>query len=400
MGDERTSSVGYPVGRWLRSAREQHESQRAIREMAAMLEVSAALLQADTTAGAVRSVVQVSFGHTRIPLVGLLPDRSGTGWFVAATRGMGVRRADVARAIEGVSALRVGRSTRSRLAARVGQVAGWERTEAIAAGDAVLLAADARADVRQFLQTAGTLLSEVLARLSAVDWARARNDDLDMALAWTAHELRGPLIGARAALGHVRTDDQEPRSQELLQQSRDELEQLADLVGPLLRWSAGPGSLRKRQTDLVRVVEEAVRSCCREFALAKVAVDGPEAILIMADASQLRGAIGNIVRNALIYAPDTAPVKVIVEADDVCARVRVRDRGPGVSAAERHLIFDPFARGSLASESRCGKGLGLFIAQRIVEAHGGSIGLRTARPGTEFCIELPLADGRRLRSAS
>ena len=61
-----------------------------------------------------------------------------------------------------------------------------------------------------------------------------------------------------------------------------------------------------------------------------------------------------------------------MDADGERARIRVRDRGPGVPAAERHLIFDPFARGRLASETRCGKGLGLFIARRIVEAHGGS----------------------------
>ncbi len=137
-----------------------------------------------------------------------------------------------------------------------------------------------------------------------------------------------------------------------------------------------------------------------EFPDADLVVRAPDSLPIRADARQLGGAIANVVRNALAYAPSGSSVKIDVDTDGERARIRVRDRGPGIPAAERHLIFDPFARGRLATETRCGKGLGLFIARRIVEAHGGSIGLRSARPGTEFCIELPLPAGGRLRSAS
>lgn len=403
---------GYPIGRagtttaassmagWVRSARKSPESERTIREMSAMLELSAALLRAETPTAALRSVVQGCFEHLHVPLVALLPDRSGTGWFVAAARGVGAKRGDIMRSIEGVSALQLGRSTQNRLAVRVAQVARRERAESIAAGSAVLLAMDVRPDHRAFLRTAGSLLSEALTHVGAVGWAQKRNDDLDLALAWTAHELRGPLVGARAALGHVRIDDQGSKSGELLQQTREELDQLADLVGPLLRWSAGSSSLHKRQVDLVQVVSEVVASCRMEFDHAELVVRAPDTMSIRADAGQLRGAIGNVVRNALAYAPSGSSVNIEVSTDGESARIRVRDRGPGVPAAKRHLIFDPFARACLEGETRCGKGLGLFIARRIVEAHGGAIGLRSVRPGTEFCIELPLAVGGRLRSAS
>jgi signal transduction histidine kinase len=402
-------STGSPVGSstaassmagWVQSARERPESDRTIREMAAMLELSAALLRAETPTAAVRSAVQVCFAHLHVPLVGFLPDRSGTGWFVAAARGVGARRADIVRSIEGVSALQLGRSTRNRLAGRVAQASGRDRAESIPAGSAVLLAMDVRPDHRAFLRTAGSLLAEALTHLGAVGWAQMRNDNLDLALAVTAHELRGPLVGARAALGHVRIDDQGPESGELLRQTRDELEQLADLVDPLLRWSAGSNSLRKRQVDLVHTVGVVVASCRMEFHDADLVVRAPDSLLIRADAPQLGGAIANVVRNALAYAPNGSSVKIEVDTDDGNARVRVRDRGPGIPAAERHLIFDPFARGRLTGETRSGKGLGLFIARRIVEAHGGCIGLRSVRPGTEFRIELPLPTGGRLRSAS
>ena len=261
---------------WVQSARKQPESERTIREMAAMLELSAALLRAETAAGAVRSVVQVCFAHLRVPLVGLLPDRSGSGWFVAAARGVGVKRADIVRSIEGVSALRQDRVTRDRLASRLARVAGRDRAGSVAAGDAVLLALDLRPDHRAFLRTAGSQLSEALTHLGAVGWAKVRTDNLDLALAWTAHELRGPLVGARQALGHVHIDDEGPTSGELLRRTCEELDQLADLVDPLLRWSAGSCSLDMQQVDLVRTVEDVVATCRMEFDHADLVVRAPE----------------------------------------------------------------------------------------------------------------------------
>ena len=79
---------------WVQSARKRPESERTIREMAAMLELSDGAPASRNRVAAVRSVVQVCFAHLHVPLVGLLPDRSGTGWFVAAARGVGVKRAD------------------------------------------------------------------------------------------------------------------------------------------------------------------------------------------------------------------------------------------------------------------------------------------------------------------
>src|SRR4029079_12464583 len=155
-----------------------------------------------------------------------------------------------------------------------------------------------------------------------------------------------------------------------------------------------------QQIDLVRTVEDVVATCRMEFDHADLVVRAPEALVIRADGQQLGRAVANVVRNALAYAPDASSVTIDVDSDDGCARVRVRDRGPGIPAADRHLIFDPFARGRLTDATRGGKGLGLFIAKRIVEAHGGVIGLRSVRPGMEFCIELPLPAGERLRSAS
>ncbi len=384
-----------------RSMVQGQESASTVRSMGIMLRLAADLLRAETSPSAVRSTVQRCFEQFGTPLVGLLPDRSGAGWFVAAAGGVGARRRVMLRTCtEEISALGRSRATRDRLAERFAAVVGRDHVEAVEAGDAVLLAVDLQPEQREILETAASLLSESLGHIGSVGWARARNEHLDLALACTAHELRGPLAGARAALDHVEIDDPGPQSRELLRQTKDELEQLAELVDPLLRWSAGPSALRKRSVDLVRLVREAVASCSLVPEGAEVVVEAPDHLMIRADGPQLRGAIGNVVRNALAYSPRSAPVTIVVEVRDAVASVRVRDRGRGVPAWERHLIFDPFARGRSGTSVRDGRGLGLFIARRIIEAHGGCIGLRPARPGVEFCIELPTSGGGREPSAS
>ena len=215
-----------------------------------------------------------------------------------------------------------------------------------------------------------------------------------------ARAPRAARRGARRARARSHRR-QGPKSGELLQQTRDELRAAGGTGGSavavvgrlqLAPDAAGrPGSRGRRGGRVVPRWSSPTRIWwCGRRTRSR----------FRADARQLGGAIANVVRNALAYAPSGSPVKIDVDTDGERARIRVRDRGPGIPAAERHLIFDPFARGRLAAENRCGKGLGLFIARRIVEAHGGSIGLRSARPGTEFCIELPLPAGGRLRSAS
>jgi signal transduction histidine kinase len=375
-----------------RSIRDKTESDAALRAMGAELRLAGDLLRAGTPASAVRLVVRLCFDRLDVPVAGLLPDRSGTGWFVAAAHGIGpAKRAELRGSVDEVSVLTRRDRLLRGLADRFSAIAGRGRSEAVEAGPAVVLVADASLAEEAFVHTVASLLGEALDRIESVGWAEVRNENLDLAIAWTAHELRGPLVGARAALDQVRVDDADPGGRELLRRTRLELRQLADLVDPLLRWSAGSESLRLRPSDLGRIIRQAVASSCFEFADRTVTVDVPDRLTGRADGRELRGAVANVVRNALEHSPPTSPVSVRAETSGDVVRVRVRDRGPGLPTAERHLIFDPFARGRAADRSRGGRGLGLFIARRVVEAHGGTIGLRPARPGAEFFIELPLA---------
>jgi signal transduction histidine kinase len=372
-----------------RSVREARESETELRATGAMLTLAAELLRMTSPVSAVRTTLRRCFEHVGVPMAGLLPDPSGEGWFVAAAHGLGgARRAALRTAARNVSE-RDHNAAMPQLAARFASVIGADGSDAIGCGDAVLLMGDPSPTHQAFLRSAGELLAEALDQVGAVTWAQVRNDNLDLAIAWTAHELKEPLVGARAALTHVLdSEERNPQGRDLLRRTRGELDQLAELVDPLLQWSAGAGSLQRTDGDLVAILRAAIASCCLEGGASRVAVRAPSRVPIVADRAQLRSALANVLRNALAYSPDDTVVEVVVETTDAGPRITVQDRGPGVPAAERDLIFDPFARGH-GSGTREGTGLGLFIARRIVEAHGGTIGLLPSRRGARFHIDLP-----------
>jgi signal transduction histidine kinase len=211
---------------------------------------------------------------------------------------------------------------------------------------------------------------------------------LDMALAWTAHELRGPVLAARAALDRVVAGGSlEARDRRLVTGSRDVLGELSGQIDSVLRWAAGARRLRLRRIDLGRLV----RRVAAEFALPeenRVSVLIEAGVTVRADAPLLRAAVADVVRNALDYSPPGSPVSVRVQERSGWVRIGVRDRGPGVPPEDRPVLFEPFVRGRGAPR-RAGTGLGLFIARRVVEAHGGEVWLESTGHGTTVVLQLP-----------
>jgi signal transduction histidine kinase len=177
---------------------------------------------------------------------------------------------------------------------------------------------------------------------------------------------------------------------DLLARSRDQLEQLSRLVDGLFRWAVAGQQLDLEKTDLMVVVREAVETSSLETITDRVAISGPRSLTVLASPDHLRAAIANVVRNALSYSPADTVVSVSVRRQSGRATVSVRDRGPGIPVAQREDIFDPFSRGSAAHLARSGHGLGLFIARRVLEAHGGRIWLESGSRGAAFHLQLPL----------
>lgn len=392
--EERTDVLLALVGQsalLVSSARVQGEAQRALAGMSALVRLASELMWAKTPTEIVRMAVSACHLHLGVPIAGLLPDRDGWGWFLASSAGLGDRRRSSLRRAVGAGAIRP-RSRRlpvPSLRRRFREVVGCRDVLMLRTDAAVFLAADPPPGHADFLNGVASVLREVLPRFRRPG-VRAFAGAADVGIAWTAHELKGPLASARAAIDVVTETAPGPEAIELLRRTKDELGQLSDLIDPLLRWSAGAQIVELERVDLVFVARQAVAASALASEGDRVSIDAPAPVFVRADPRHLRSAIANVVRNSLSYAPADTPIKVQIRSDRRMARIVVQDRGPGIPDDERRGLFDPFLRGT-SGRARPGSGLGLFIARRVLEAHGGSIAVRPAKVGATFVLELPAA---------
>ena len=143
-----------------------------------------------------------------------------------------------------------------------------------------------------------------------------------------------------------------------------------------------------RVVDVRAVADEAVATMRARFPDRAIDVAGEGAATIV-DPDDLYAAVHNLVENALNYA--ASPVRVEAARDGSAARITVRDRGPGIAAADRAKIFERFYRGAV--DGVAGSGLGLSIVARVAERWNGTVTL-DSRPGdgAAFTLRFPLAE--------
>ena len=120
--------------------------------------------------------------------------------------------------------------------------------------------------------------------------------------------------------------------------------------------------------------------------------------LIKADKQSLKHALRNLLENAVKHGrKERASIRIAAERSALHGKpavcIGIQDNGPGIPKEERARVFEPFFRGKLAIENQVhGTGLGLNLAKRIIEAHGGTLVLRSELGrGTEFIATIPAA---------
>ena len=209
-----------------------------------------------------------------------------------------------------------------------------------------------------------------------------------------SHELRSPLARLQAAIGLAR---QEPAKVEpSLERIEREASRLDHMVGEVLalaRLESGTATRPKERVDLAYLAANIAEDARFEAEAAGRGLrfhaegDAP----VMGDADLLHRAVENVVRNAVKFTREGTTVEVNVRTTKSSASLVVVDQGPGITSAELAKVFDPFYRGE-AGNGTPGFGLGLAIAQRAIDAHGGTIRAANA-PGGGLQVEivLPLA---------
>ncbi len=216
-----------------------------------------------------------------------------------------------------------------------------------------------------------------------------------------SHELRSPLARLQASIGLARQSPQ--RIEDSLARIEREADRLDELVGQLLTLSrlearvAGQTLERVERTDLVDLVASVAADAHFEAQATgrSVAFSGEGEVLADVRVELLHRAVENVVRNAVKFTAQGTTVEVGVgrSASGGEVLVTVADRGPGVEPRELPAIFEPFYRAANGPPA-AGFGLGLAIARRAVEAHGGRVDARN-RDGGGLLIELRLPLGAR-----
>lgn len=232
-----------------------------------------------------------------------------------------------------------------------------------------------------------------------VENARLRLE-LEQALAYRermmgilSHDLRNPVSAVMSLAETLRRRADIPERSKLgLQHIRSAAERMDQMIGTLLDFtqlrSRGVLVLARETFDL----EQLARGILDELRAANpdrdIALDARGALRGRWDVGRMGQVIANLVGNALAHGAADAPIKVSLASDNDEVFLAVSNRGPTIPTAALSKLFEPFWQGARASKSR-GLGLGLFIVQQIVHAHGATIAVRSEDEQTTFTVRLP-----------
>jgi signal transduction histidine kinase len=208
----------------------------------------------------------------------------------------------------------------------------------------------------------------------------------------TAYRLR--------AGGSPRSTGQTETMLDLVTTQVDRLNRLVDDLLDTVRIEAGKLDLQLKEHDARDVVRESVelyRLTSRDHEVRLSLPDSP--VVVMFDAHRIAQVINNLLSNAIKYSPRGGQVDVRVDRDREAVIVSVSDQGVGIHPRDMPRIFEPFQRGTAADVP--GVGLGLSVARRIVQAHGGTIRVEGRQgAGTRFELRLPALGSDRPGPAS
>lgn len=208
-----------------------------------------------------------------------------------------------------------------------------------------------------------------------------------------AHQLRTPLAALKGYLAALR-DLVVPPEEALEQMERAvaRLDRLADELGRLNRAERLELGLALEGIAWDQFLAQAAEDwrLMAEGAGVRLNVSLPPPVTVEGDPEALAEAVGNIVENAVRYTPQGGEVVLRGGADAAFVWLEVEDSGPGIPPEDRPFIFERFYRGQEASRlDPHGTGIGLPIARQLIEAHGGTLELASAGPGSLFRIRLP-----------
>ena len=222
----------------------------------------------------------------------------------------------------------------------------------------------------------------------------------DEFIATLAHELRNPLAPIRNVVSLLQLqespDPNVRRARDVISRQIDHLTRLIDDLLDVSRITSDKLELRKERVNLAEVVNVAVESSHplidQHHHKLSILLPG-QPIYLHADKVRLAQVIMNLLSNAAKYTPEGGRIKLSAEHHGAEVAVRVEDNGIGIAPDQLAQIFDMFYQANRSYEQlHGGLGIGLTLARRLVEMHGGRVEAHSAgsNQGSEFVIRLPI----------
>jgi signal transduction histidine kinase len=215
---------------------------------------------------------------------------------------------------------------------------------------------------------------------------------LNEELALIAHDLRQPLTAILANAEFLTGPKlHQTQRSDCYEEIRGSVERMNDLISSLLECSRGRNTLRPASRNIVDTVERAIRMATAKPEFRRIRMKHHHDGLAVGwfDSSRLERAIVNLVLNACeAVSPDSGQIIVTTAGSRAGLQISVWDNGPGISSSIRDTVFRPYVTSGKAG----GSGLGLAVAKKVAEDHGGEIQLDgTGDSGTLFTISLPFS---------
>ena len=211
-----------------------------------------------------------------------------------------------------------------------------------------------------------------------------------------SHELKTPLTNIRmyAELLQMTGDEKDDKSTRYLDVVVSESQRLSRLIDNVLTFGRQQRKALKLRLS-GGVVDETIDSVLESFRPSleskgvKVTFQAGASDRVLLDADVLRQIVANLLGNVEKYAPESGEARVRSRREDDRTIITVTDRGPGIPAAEREKIFEPFVRlSSKVSDGVAGTGIGLSIARELARLHGGDLVLESSETGATFRVTI------------
>jgi two-component system sensor histidine kinase KdpD len=252
-------------------------------------------------------------------------------------------------------------------------------------------------DQRTLLESFASLMTvmlekDILTRMAEEAKVKVETEKLQTALLDSvSHELKTPLTIIAGSAEHLEKTGKDPESHKLALEIRTASNRLLQTVNGLLnmtRLDSGSLQLNLEWHDARDIIGSAIENLGELLSHHKLATRYADILpLVRVDAGIIRQVLTNLLSNAVAYSPKETEITISVQIDENTLVISVIDQGPGVAEEDTDRIFEKFYRGKNVPTG--GLGLGLSIAKRFVEVHGGQIGVYNQK-GSGACFEIRL----------